>query len=79
MFNFTSLFARENNKKKFHGKGKMVWPNGEMYEGLWKNNERSGKGRNLYHNGDIYEGEFVKGHKHGNGVYIYHYGARYEG
>lgn len=30
------------------GRGTMVWPNGQIYEGFWKGSERSGRGRNMY-------------------------------
>jgi hypothetical protein len=52
-----------NGQKVIQGRGRMVWPNGEIYEGWWKHGHRWGKGRNMYENGDVYEGEFYDGEK----------------
>ena len=44
---------------------------GDVYEGDWKNDQRTGKGILKYHDGDVYEGEFNKGKKEGKGTMKY--------
>ena len=41
-----------------NGQGKIIFPNGEIYEGGFLHNSRHGKGKLTYPNGEIYEGEF---------------------
>jgi hypothetical protein len=41
-----------------HGKGKMTYANGDVYEGDYKDGIRHGKGKYTYANGDVYEGDF---------------------
>ena len=36
------------------GFGKQKWPDGAIYEGLWKNNKAQGKGKFTHTNGDYY-------------------------
>ena len=58
----------ENNLR--HGRGIQIWPNGEKYEGYWKQGHSNGKGK-LYHiNGDIYEGDWENDLPQGNGKYL---------
>jgi len=42
-----------------HGKGKLSWVDGSLYEGEWKNDMSNGKGRLIHSDGDVYEGEWV--------------------
>ena len=49
----------KNSANVKQGYGIMRWPDGTVYEGLWKSNLYNGRGK-LYHaSGDLYEGEFV--------------------
>ena len=41
-----------------HGKGKLVWPSGDVYEGDFKNGKRHGKGKRINSDGSYYEGEY---------------------
>ena len=41
-----------------HGKGTMVYANGDKYEGEWYCHEKNGKGTMVYANGDKYEGDW---------------------
>jgi hypothetical protein len=43
----------------YHGRGKMIYINGDVYEGNWADNLREGKGKMIYANGDIYEGNWL--------------------
>lgn len=52
----------------FHGKGEIVWSNGERYVGEFKDGRFDGNGKITFSNGDHYEGDFVKGLFHGKGT-----------
>ena len=39
--------------------GKMIYKNGDIYEGEFKNDKREGNGKMIYKNGDIYEGDDI--------------------
>ena len=68
------------------GKGKFVYPNGDVYDGEWKNDKRHGKGNNENNigilnlmKGDKYDGEWKEDLKEGYGIYYYLDGSKYEG
>jgi hypothetical protein len=42
-----------------HGKGTLIYPNGERYEGSWVYGKRHGPGTYFYLDGGRYEGEWV--------------------
>ena len=42
------------------GKGKMIFSNGDTYEGYWVENKRNGEGIQIYKNGDKYSGAWVQ-------------------
>eukprot|EP01032_Pedospumella_encystans_P020893 gene20893-23726_t len=53
-----------------HGVGKMVFPNGNTYEGEWFENKMQGEGTYTYKQaGDIYSGSWFADKKHGPGTY----------
>jgi hypothetical protein len=64
---------------KMEGKGKMVWINGDEFEGDFKQDIRNGYGVMKYQNGDEYKGEFKNGLINGFGTYLWKNGERYEG
>ncbi len=68
-----------NVKGEPHGFGKMVYPNGDIYEGQWINNLRNGTGSYKWPNGGIYEGDWKDGKKDGIGVFKYPDGYIYNG
>ncbi len=51
------IYAR--NKPVTDGKGKMVYLNGDVYDGHWRNGKRDGRGKLKTASGDVYEGEWV--------------------
>ncbi len=51
------LYAR--NKPITDGKGKMVYLNGDVYDGHWRGGLREGHGKLKTASGDVYEGEWV--------------------
>ncbi len=58
---------------------KYKWDNGDIYEGYWKNNERSGQGKYIWSSGEKYTGEFKNDSRHGQGVNIWPNGDKYSG
>jgi len=60
---------------------KYTLPNGEIYEGEWKDNKPNGTGKMTLPNGAIYEGEFVSGEVDETklGKYTFTNGQIYEG
>lgn len=54
---------------KKHGLGKMKFPNGDTYHGMWSDDAMNGDGTFIYANGDIFSGNFTNGIKEGQGTY----------
>ena len=57
----------------------MVFSDGDVYDGEWKDGMRHGKGRMTYSDGDIYDGEWMEDKGHGQCTYIRHDGHKYVG
>mmetsp|Transcript_29393 Transcript_29393/g.49611 ORF Transcript_29393/g.49611 Transcript_29393/m.49611 type:complete len:353 (-) Transcript_29393:732-1790(-) len=49
------------------GRGKMVYGNGEIYEGQWRANKKHAHGKYTSLDGSVYEGEWLNGKKTWNG------------
>lgn len=62
-----------------NGAGKMVWEDGNQYDGEWKNDKQDGMGLSIYSNGGSYSGEHRRGKRHGVGKYVHQNGDVYEG
>lgn len=54
------------------GKGYMVFEDGAIYEGCWKNNTQSGLGRLIEADGGIYFGNWKRGQFHGRGAHLWY-------
>src|SRR5690606_13006668 len=59
--------------------GKIIYSNGDIYEGEFKNNLIHGRGIFKWDNGDIYEGDFKRGKKDGKGEFLWINGDSYRG
>jgi hypothetical protein len=58
------------------GYGRMVFPSGDLYEGMWVQNRMEGAGTYTYKKtNDIYSGDWLNNKKHGQGRY--EFGADY--
>lgn len=76
------VFEGERNEAgKFHGKGKMTFASGDIYEGDWANGEMNGQGTMTFAgiDGGSYVGEWHDGKFAGKGVLHFASGNRFEG
>ena len=65
-----SVYQGQMNKQnEKHGKGRLLFKDGGLYEGYFKNNRPFGYCRLIKANGDIYEGMNWDYKAHGRGVY----------
>jgi len=55
------------------------FPNGDRYEGEYRDHIRNGRGIDYFANGDRYEGEYRDDKRNGRGIFYYASGNRYEG
>ena len=62
-------FGQMNSRGQKHGNGKILYDNGNEYDGQWKNNKRDGKGTTRYASGNVYIGMWKVGKRHGFGVF----------
>ena len=67
----------ESNEK--HGKGKITWVDGSVFEGTFKQGKICDKGRIISASGDYYIGEFLADKAHGFGKMTKVDGSTYEG
>nr|CAD7260652.1 unnamed protein product [Timema shepardi] len=68
-----------NDSNQRHGQGRALLPNGDVYEGKYRNGKRHGGGLYVFRGGARYEGQWKKGVKHGEGRFHYPDGSWYEG
>jgi len=59
----TWTYTGEVRNELFHGKGKITWSSGEVYEGDFVDSKMHGKGKYTWANGKVYEGDWVDGKK----------------
>ncbi|MGM9792501.1 MAG: MORN repeat-containing protein [Candidatus Cryptobacteroides sp.] len=71
-------YEGETKNGLYHGKGRMVWDNGQSFEGVFENGKRV-EGTYSWPNGEKYTGHFRDGKRNGFGKYFYANGDIYEG
>ena len=49
------------------GVGTFTWPNGNVYDGQWKEDRREGTGTQRDMDGSVYAGQWLSNKKHGKG------------
>ena len=77
------LVKEDGNQEKsswnYSGSGSATYPNGEIYEGNFKDGKKEGSGTYTYANGDKYVGQFQNDLKHGIGRLTYNEKGEYHG
>ncbi|CAG2065155.1 unnamed protein product, partial [Timema podura] len=71
--------GERNDSNQRHGQGRALLPNGDVYEGKYRNGKRHGSGLYVFRGGARYEGQWKKGVKQGEGKFHYPDGSWYEG
>nr|CAD7589318.1 unnamed protein product [Timema genevievae] len=71
--------GERNDSNQRHGQGRALLPNGDVYEGKYRNGKRHGSGLYVFRGGSRYEGQWKKGVKQGEGKFYYPDGSWYEG
>lgn len=61
MWNDLKEYRGEWENNRMHGKGKFVWPNGQVYEGEFRNDQKHGFGTLRKAGGRLYEGYWDSG------------------
>ncbi|XP_047232309.1 radial spoke head 1 homolog isoform X3 [Girardinichthys multiradiatus] len=75
-----SYEGERNEAGERHGVGKALLPNGDTYQGGYKNGKRHGhQGTYCFKNGARYDGEYSQNKKHGQGTFYYPDRSKYEG
>ncbi len=65
-------------KDKQMGHGVFTWPNGDRYEGQYKDGRMHGTGTYNYADGKKYIGDWKEDARAGRGIYTWPNGDRYE-
>ena len=74
-----SFYFGEKENETREGYGSIIFPSGNMYKGLWKNDMMDGYGKYIELNVGIFEGTFSKNKKHGSGCFYYFDKSFYNG
>lgn len=62
-----------------NGHGKMLFPDGEVYEGQWSENRKNGQGTFRFSNGDVHCGTYRDDMMNGEGTMTYSDGTIFKG
>lgn len=61
------------------GTGRIVWSNGDQFDGTLVNGKKEGKGKFSWANGQRYTGDWARDVPNGKGTIVFTDGSRYEG
>ncbi len=73
------FYGQFEDGKPANGRGSMLYPNGNRYDGEYRNGQRNGCGTFTFENGRRYVGEFQNDLFSGRGIWILENGDRYIG
>ena len=71
--------GQRNKEGRYHGKGRLTYPNGSVYEGNFMSGKPWGRGKATSSNGDSYEGGWKDGKRHNAGEVHYADGSCFVG
>lgn len=72
-------FVREAGSTTYSGTGRVIWANGDTYEGTLVAGSREGKGKFVWANGQRFEGDWRGDRPNGEGAMWFINGDQYEG
>ncbi|HYD62526.1 MAG TPA: protein kinase [Noviherbaspirillum sp.] len=75
----TGNFSVDPKTGVVSGTGKIVWNNGNQFEGTLVRGMKEGKGKFVWNNGQRYNGEWARDMPNGRGTITFADGSRYEG
>ncbi len=75
----TGNFSADPKTGAVSGTGKIVWSNGDQFEGTLVQGKKQGKGKFLWRNGQRYSGDWERDMPNGKGSIVFPDGSRYEG
>lgn len=73
------IYLGEFEDNKFHGKGRMLLPDGREFTSVWNKNVMGPVGMIIYPNGEVYEGEIHDLKKEGKGTLLIQKDLKYVG
>ncbi len=73
------LFSMDFGATTYSGRGKIIWANGETYDGDVLRSQRHGSGEFTWTTGQRYSGEWVQDRPEGNGSLRFANGNQYDG
>ncbi|HSV53260.1 MAG TPA: caspase family protein [Burkholderiaceae bacterium] len=76
---FIGKFVQDAGGKTWSGSGKVLWANGDQFEGTLEKGKREGTGRFSWSNGQYYEGAWLDDRPNGSGTLRFPDGNQFEG
>ncbi|HYD96171.1 MAG TPA: protein kinase [Noviherbaspirillum sp.] len=72
-------FTTDPKTGSVSGTGKIVWNNGNQFEGTLVRGSKEGRGKFIWANGQRYSGDWANDAPNGHGIIVFADGSRYEG
>jgi hypothetical protein len=76
---FVGNFQPDAKNKTYSGTGKVIWANGNLFDGTLVEGKREGRGRYVWADGQRYEGDWRNDRPQGNGLLWFANGDVFEG
>ena len=76
---FSGNFSVDAGGTTYSGRGKVVWDNGDSFDGTLVQGQRQGEGQFIWANGQRYSGEWEQNQPRGLGLMQFSNGNRYQG
>ena len=76
---FSGSFSVDSDGTTYSGRGKVLWENGDVYDGPLVKSQRQGEGQFVWASGQRYVGQWAQDQPRGTGQMSFPNGNRYEG